>query len=127
MARKKQKQKKKKKKAKKPNKHVLYEASVQSADAYIELIESIFENTRKRKLSTLREDFCGTARLCCEWVLENPDIETWGVDLDPEVLEWGRENHISYVDDNADRVHLICDDVRTAKAPKTEDCKHLKK
>ncbi len=97
--------------------HVLYEASVQSAEAYIELIERIFKRSRKRDLKTLREDFCGTARLCCEWVQENSDVEAWGVDLNPKVLEWGQKNHIPVLEDNASRVHLLCDDVRTAKTP----------
>ncbi len=117
-----QKREKRKKKSKKTlansaDRHVLYEASVQSAEAYIELLSQLYKDIRKKKLRTIREDFCGTARLCYEWVKADKKIETWGVDFNQEVLEWGKTNHAPVVGDAVERVHLLCEDVRTAQTP----------
>lgn len=112
--------KSKKKLAKLADKHLLYEASVQSAEAYIELLSKIYKKKRKRKIRSIREDFCGTARLCYEWVLADKKIECWGVDLDQDVLDWGVANHAPFADKAASRVNLICGDVRNSETPQVD-------
>ena len=39
------------------------------------------------------EDFCGSAALSCAWVEEHRENRAFGIDLDPEPLEWCRQNH----------------------------------
>ena len=62
------------KKGKKPRKadladrHALYEQSVQSTEFEYDFIDTNFRRIRGRTAMLLREDFCGTAQMCCEWV-----------------------------------------------------------
>ena len=97
--------------------HTLYEAAVQCPEANLAFVQSVFEDTRQREPRLLREDFCGTANLACEWAAQDPDHESWGVDLDLDTLKWGETHHLSRIGEAADRVHLIHDDVMTAEAP----------
>jgi cyclopropane fatty-acyl-phospholipid synthase-like methyltransferase len=98
------------------DRHKLYEKSVQNAEAEIDFVDETFRELRGRRASWLREDFCGTANVCSEWVRRRRDNVAIGVDLDPEVLAWGRENHLAKLKPAArDRVRLVQDNVLTAK------------
>jgi SAM-dependent methyltransferase len=60
----------------------------------------------------LREDFCGTAAVSCEWVKRNKGNIAVGVDLDPDVLAWGREHNLSSLKPDARmRAQLLQEDV----------------
>jgi len=67
--------------------HELYEEAVQSVDNEVEFIESTFLALRNRSAKTFREDFCGTASLCCAWVRGSSDRYAIGVDIDQKVLQ----------------------------------------
>ncbi|KAI9103252.1 S-adenosyl-L-methionine-dependent methyltransferase [Phlyctochytrium arcticum] len=45
----------------------------------------------RHRPTTLREDFCGTAILCREWVKGGVEREAYGVDLDPVVIKYAKE------------------------------------
>jgi SAM-dependent methyltransferase len=92
------------------DKYVLYEKSVQDPDYEIALFDKIYRNNGRRPLD-LREDFCGTALLCKRWVQGHPARVATGVDLDSEVLAWGRKHHIDPLGDEAKRVKLLRKDV----------------
>lgn len=77
------------------DRHELYEHSVQCVEAEVDFVDKTFEDRRGRKAKTFREDFCGTAGVCCEWVGRRQGNSATGVDLDPEVLQWGREHNLS--------------------------------
>ena len=106
-----------KKKKELPDLHHLYEASVQGVEADLDFAVRIFKNKRKRKATTLREDFCGTAALACEWIHRSPKNRAWGVDIDQPTLDWGLEHNVPYVGEKAGKIDLICGDVLTAKTP----------
>jgi SAM-dependent methyltransferase len=90
------------------DKHDLYQRAVQEPDADIPLIQKVFRNQFSRPARTLREDFCGTALLACRWVQRSSDHHAWGIDLDPDPLEWGREHNVGKLNpDQAARVKLI--------------------
>lgn len=80
--------------AKQADRHRLYELSVQYAASEIEFVDDTYKALRKRRAQVLREDFCGTANVCCEWVRLRKTNHAIGVDIDGEVLAWGRENNI---------------------------------
>lgn len=110
------------KKGKKPRKadladrHALYEQSVQSTEFEYEFIDENFRRIRGRNATLLREDFCGTAQMCCEWVRGRAENQAVGVDLDPEVLEWGRKHHVDGLKpEQRARVRLLQEDVRKIK------------
>ena len=77
------------------DKHVLYEQAVQCVELEIDFVDETFQKLKKRKARVLREDFCGTTNSSCEWVKRRNSNIAWSVDLDPDVLEWGKDNHIS--------------------------------
>ena len=76
------------------DKHHLYEHAVQCVEAEIDFVDGTFEKLRKRKARVLREDFCGTTNSSCEWVRRRNSNVAWSVDLDANVLAWGKKNHI---------------------------------
>jgi len=94
------------------DRHSLYERSVQCAEAEIDFVDATFKRLRNRKGQLLREDFCGTANVCCEWVRRGGKRRAIGVDLDPEVLSWGRSNNLARLTRaQRARITLIEDDV----------------
>lgn len=98
--------------------HELYEESVQNVEHEIEFLQNTFESIRGRNAYLLREDFCGTASAACEWVKQGVEYQSIGVDLDPSVLEWGRQNRVGRLpsEDQA-RVRLIESDVLDVSTP----------
>jgi SAM-dependent methyltransferase len=86
--------------------YVLYQLSVQDAGHETRFVDKVFKKLRGRSAVTLREDFCGTALVCAEWVRMGKDRVATGVDLDPTPLAWGREHNIAPLGKDAARVHL---------------------
>jgi hypothetical protein len=108
--------KRKSRKADNADKYALYEQSVQSTEFEYEFVDTNFERIRGRTATRLREDFCGTAQMCCEWVRGRTENTAIGVDLDPEVLDWGRRHHIAALDaTQQERVTLLQEDVRSVR------------
>jgi SAM-dependent methyltransferase len=96
--------------------HELYEASVQSVSDEVEFLDQAFTELTGRKAMTLREDFCGTAAAACEWVRSHRQREAVAVDIDPQVLAWGREHHLAALKPRQRaRLKLMEGDVRTAR------------
>ncbi|MDT8320213.1 MAG: class I SAM-dependent methyltransferase [Xanthomonadales bacterium] len=80
------------------DRHHLYQESVQDTVAEIDFVEDTWNTLRDRPAEVLREDFCGTANTACEWVRRDPLHYALGIDLDEEVLEWGRLNNLAQLD-----------------------------
>ena len=103
------------------DRHELYENSVQNAETEVDFVSETFELIRQRKLKLLREDFCGTASVCGEWVSRGKDHRAIGIDLDEDVLQWGREHNLSKLnDEQRSRVTLLKEDVLTTQPEKAE-------
>ena len=108
-------------KAEKADRHVLYQEAVQNVESEIDFIDETYEKIRGRKASLLREDFCGTANTACEWVSRRKSNRAVAVDLDPEVLDWGRRNNAARLSPEArSRLTLIEGDVLTAKTERPD-------
>ena len=104
--------------ADKADRHILYERAVQCVESEIDMVDETYKTLRGRKAITLREDFCGTANTSCEWVRRRKDNQAWGVDLDTEVLAWGKNNRVNALNgDGADRIVLMNENVLTVKTP----------
>lgn len=98
--------------AERADRHELYELSVQCPEAEVDFVSETFEQLRGRPARLLREDFCGTANVCCEWVRRHPRNRAVGVDLDPEVLDWARRHNLANLESGqADRLELLQADV----------------
>ncbi|NVB38800.1 class I SAM-dependent methyltransferase [Pseudenhygromyxa sp. WMMC2535] len=76
------------------DRHELYELSVQDPKSEVQFVAKTFKRLRKRKASSLREDFCGTAVFSLAWVRSNRERTAIGVDLDGETLQWGLEQRV---------------------------------
>lgn len=95
-----------------------YLQSVQEPEHEIEIFDQIFRDIYDRKPLTLREDFCGTFSVCCEWAKSNKKREAWGVDLCSDTLQWGKDNQLSKLKPAAaERVHVLEQDVRDSNTP----------
>jgi hypothetical protein len=99
------------------HKHILYEASVQGTDIDIALINRVYRGWHKRLPLTLREDFCGTALLACDWAASRPDRHAWGVDLHRPTLDWSRRHRLPIYGEHADRVTLLKENVLAPSCP----------
>lgn len=104
--------------------HELYEKAVQSPEADVEFITETYEKLRGRAPISLREDFCGTAKMATTWCLSDPSRTAVGVDIDAPTLAWGRENNLAPNQKAlGDRVQLKEGDVRhTECAPADVAC-----
>jgi len=107
---------KKKSMAERADRHALYEKSVQNVGFEYKFVSKTFRKLRGRRPRHVREDFCGTASMCCEWVRHSKKNTAIGVDLDPEVLAWGRKHNLSRLKPGARRrVSLLQEDVCRVK------------
>ena len=86
----------------------LYLEAVQSPDNEVPFFNRVFRSAYGRPPLLLREDFCGTAAVCCEWVKSRRDRRAVGIDLDPEPLAWGKTHTIgTLTPEAATRVKLV--------------------
>lgn len=102
------------------DRHLLYTAAVQSVDADADFFQRVYRRARGERFLTLREDFCGTAALACEWVRRNKEHRAWGIDLDAATLDWGRERYVPALGEAASRLSLVEGDVLTTKTPRVD-------
>lgn len=100
------------------DRHDLYQQSVQCPEAEIDFLLEQFAALRRRTPRVIREDFCGTAYTACEWVRRDKKNRAIGVDLDAEVLQWGRERNVGKLGKTQRaRISLLCADVLEANTP----------
>jgi hypothetical protein len=102
------------------DKHSLYEIAVQNVEAEADFIERVFIDEVGYMPTHLREDFCGTAKLCAEWVSRRNENHAVGIDLDGPTLEYGRMNNINPLGPAANRISLIKDNVLNVTDPSAE-------
>lgn len=120
MANKKNKRKKKTL-AEKADKFVCYQKSVQSPEHELEIFDQVFNDAYHRKPMSLREDFCGTFAVCCEWAKSDAERTAWGIDLCPDTLRWGTDNNLAKLDERqASRVTVLEQDVRAGNTPRVD-------
>lgn len=107
--------------AAKADKFLCYQKSVQSPEHEVEFFDQAFREEFGRKPKTLREDFCGTFSVCCEWVKLGRGRTATGVDLDPDPLKWGKNNNLSKLSKHQqERVTILEQDVRKRNRPRVE-------
>lgn len=71
------------------DKYDLYHRAVQSPETDVVFLKKVYRELRHKSATRLREDFCGTFSLSCEWVKLHPQHWAVGVDLDLEPLDYG--------------------------------------
>lgn len=98
------------------DRHELYQLSVQDVEPTLELFQDVYTSRNEASPMKLREDFCGTAFMSANWTISHPDRTAVGIDIDANTLDWGREHNLSTLGDDAARVTLIEQDVRSCPA-----------
>ncbi len=107
--------------AEKADKFDCYQKSVQAPDHEVEFFEQAFREVFKRKPYSLREDFCGTFAVCCEWVKSHSKRTAVGVDLCDDTLQWGRDHNLAKLKPaQANRVQVLTQDVRKRNRPQVD-------
>lgn len=76
------------------DKYAYYKRAVQAPDSDVEFLRDTFRELKGVQPRTLREDFCGTFSICCEWIKLNKTFEAHGVDLDSEPINYGMANYL---------------------------------
>ena len=100
------------------DRHLLYEASVQSVDSDLAFFDRLHRQRGRGPLRSLKEDFCGTAVLACAFVRRHRENRAWGVDLDGPTLDWCRRENFPRMRDAVGRLTLLEDDVRRVRRPR---------
>lgn len=107
--------------AAKADKFDLYQQSVQHPGHEVEFFEQAFKDAYRKKPRSLREDFCGTFAVCCEWVKSHAKREAIGVDLCPETLQWGKDHNLAPLKKSQQqRVQILEQDVRKRNGAKAD-------
>ncbi len=107
--------------ARNADKHILYQESVQSPEDDVVFFTRRYKSLTGKPLRHFREDFCGTAKLSCEFVKLHRDNTALGVDLDGPTLRWARTHNLSQLTpDQRNRVTLQRKNVLHARSPKAE-------
>lgn len=107
--------------AKTADKFELYEKSVQAADVEARFFSRRFKRMTGRPLRLFREDFCGTAKMCAEFVTLHRENRACGIDLDAKTLRWAEKHNLGQLtEDQRERVTLIQANVLDVHRPKVE-------
>jgi hypothetical protein len=94
------------------DKYRLYTLAFQEPLADVWFCKEVFGQRVDRAAVSLREDFCGTAEVACEWVQCGEGHHAACIDIDPEPLAWCRENLLPTLPaPYRSRIELIQDDV----------------
>jgi hypothetical protein len=90
------------------DRHELYELAVQEVVSECDFIDKVWRSLRGHTPSTLREDFCGTAKACTEWARRRKTNHAIGVDLNSAVIRWGERRHRSNLPESiASRITIL--------------------
>ncbi|MCH8343166.1 MAG: class I SAM-dependent methyltransferase [Planctomycetes bacterium] len=107
--------------AQRADKYRLYVEAVQNPAADVRFFSALYEQMNGRPPQTIREDFCGTAAISCEWIRSCDSARAVGVDVDAEALHWCREQRLSEMTpEEARRLELIHADVLDASTPSVD-------
>ena len=78
------------------DKYRYYRLAVQSPETDVCFFRDRYcELNNGRQPQILREDFCATFSLCCEWVKLGNNYHAVGVDIATEPLDYGRQHYLS--------------------------------
>ena len=105
----------------KRDKFALYLQSVQVPKQDAQFLSRRFQKITGRPLRKLREDFCGTANLLCEFVKMHRNNQGIGIDSDPKPLHWCKTTNFKQLKaDQQRRITLLQKNVLTAQTPEVD-------
>ncbi|MEK7234691.1 MAG: class I SAM-dependent methyltransferase [Elusimicrobiota bacterium] len=103
------------------DKYALYVSAVQQPKVDVRFLRELYRELKGRAPKLLREDFCGTFGVCCEWVKLGPDYRAYGRDLGSEPIQYGFEHsHSRLTPEQRSRVKIERKDVLEPGGPKSD-------
>ncbi|MCM2322646.1 MAG: class I SAM-dependent methyltransferase [Oligoflexia bacterium] len=103
------------------NKYAFYEQAVQTPARHIEMFVDMYRERHGKYARHLREDFCGTFALSCEWVKRNRRNTAQCLDLDPEPLAYGKRVHRARLSsEQKQRLSVLRRNVLSTTTPKAD-------
>jgi hypothetical protein len=103
------------------DKYALYARAVQQPDVDVRFFRELYRELKGRAPKLLREDFCGSFGVCCEWVKLGPDYRAYGRDLGREPIQYGSDNFLARLaPEQRSRVRIERKDVLAPGGPKTD-------
>lgn len=103
------------------DKYYYYIESVQNPKGDAEFFLQTYKERKKKTPKVLREDFCGTFAICCEWAKLNKDFTAYGVDLDKEPIAYGKANYLPKLkEEQQARVKILNKNVLDKNLPKAD-------
>ncbi len=103
------------------DKYKYYQRSVQSTEGDVQFFRDTYRELKNKNPKIMREDFCGTFGLACEWVKLNPQFKAIGIDLDSEPLDYGRTHYLPKLrEDQQKRITLYQKNVLAKGFPLTD-------
>jgi hypothetical protein len=108
--------------SKKPfDKYYYYINSVQAPEHDVVFMRDTYRSLRGKAPVTMREDFCGTHALSCEWTKLNSKNVAFGVDLDSEPIAYGQSNYVAKLSGaQRARLQVLQADVLNPSLPKAD-------
>ncbi|MCM2281061.1 MAG: class I SAM-dependent methyltransferase [Bdellovibrionaceae bacterium] len=103
------------------DKYEYYRRAVQAPDVDVRFIREAYRELRKRDPRSLREDFCGSFSICCEWVKLHKENEAFGVDLDDEPIAYGTTHYLPKLKaDQRARIRISQENVLNPNLPRVD-------
>jgi len=103
------------------DKYHYYINSVQSPDSDVLFMRETYRQIRGKSPTAMREDFCGTHALSCEWTKLNSKNIAFGIDLDAEPIAYGQAHYASKLTDHQRaRLQIMQADVLNPGLPKAD-------
>lgn len=104
------------------DRYQLYERSVQTPKDQVDIFEQIYKDVHNGKAPhSLREDFCGTFMISCEWVKKDPKNHAMGLDISSEPLDYGKKHHYPKLTaDEKKRLQILKKNAISVTHPKSD-------
>jgi hypothetical protein len=98
-----------------------YRRAVQSPEVDVRFLSDTFREITRREPVSLREDFCGTFAISCEWAKLSPKFRSFAVDIDNEPILYGLSHNLTKLPKSVrDRVKVQQDNVLNPGLPKVD-------
>lgn len=103
------------------DKYKYYKDSVQSPENDVVFFNELYKKIYGKEALVLREDFCGTFAICCEWTKLAPNKRAIGIDLDKEPIDYGfKTNFVCLNEDQKSRVEILQQNVLSPELPQAD-------
>ncbi len=103
------------------DKYKYYKEAVQSPENDVVFFNQLYKQIFNKEAEVLREDFCGTFAICCEWTKLAENKKAIGVDLDKEPIDYGFKHNFNTLNESQkNRVEILQQNVMSPELPSAD-------